>query len=318
MPIMRKAPLGILVPLAACAVSVSGVDESRPAAPTVRPIAAAFYPEGPCCMDGKLYYVEYSAHRVMTSDGRTTKQVWSEDGTGPSAILPLKDGQMLIACYDKHKLVRLDAKGNRLGEIGPKIDGVKIQWPNDFAMDAHGGIYFSSSGEWPKEAKRAKDAKAEGKVYYLAPDGKKVTQVADKIHYSNGLAVIEGGKGLLVAETLKNRVLKYTIGRDGTLTKRRVWVKLSRLLPNPKDADEALGPDGLKADSKGNVYVCQNGAGRILVIGPDRKLLRVVAVPLKYVTNVAFGPKEESLYVTAVQDAWKEPFLGAVYNIPNR
>jgi sugar lactone lactonase YvrE len=297
--------------------SDSGDDTAAPAA---RPITAAFYPEGPCYADGALYYVEYSAHRVMTSDGRTTKEVWHEEGTGPSAILPLKDGQMLIACYEKHELVRLDAEGNRIGEIGPEVDGVKIQWPNDFAMDADRGVFFSASGEWPKDAKAAKDAKPEGKVYYLAPDGKKVSQVAEKIYYSNGLAIIkdeEGGKSLLVAETLRNRVLKYKIGENGSLTGGDVWVELSKILPNPKDADAALGPDGLKADSKGNVYVCQNGAGRILVIGHDRTLRRVVPVPLKYVTNVAFGPQEESLYVTAVRDAWNEPYLGAVYKIPN-
>jgi sugar lactone lactonase YvrE len=314
---MRKARLGLATLLTACMIGLPGFGTSRPAAPTVRAIAAAFYPEGPCYAAGALYYVEYSAHRVMTSDGRTTREVWHEKEAGPSAILLLKDGQMLIACYDKHKLVRLDAKGNKVGQIGPEVDGVTIQWPNDFAADADGGIYFSGSGVWPKDAKGAKDAKAEGKVYYLAPDGKQVSQVAENIHYSNGLALIEGGKSLLVAETLKNRVLRYSIGRNGSLTDGEVWVELSKILPNPKDADATLGPDGLKADSKGNVYVCQNGAGRILVIGPDRQLRRVVDVPLKYVTNVAFGPKD-TLYVTAVQDAWNEPFLGAVFKIPNR
>jgi sugar lactone lactonase YvrE len=76
-------------------------------------------------------------------------------------------------------------------------------------------------------------------------------------------------------------------------------------------------PDGLKVDSRGNIYICQFGAGRILVTRPDGTWLRTIAVPLKGVTNVAFGPDEKMLYVTAVKDA-AEPYLGAVYEIPNQ
>lgn len=37
---------------------------------------------------------------------------------------------------------------------------------------------------------------------------------------------------------------------------------------------------------------------------------------MKGVTNVAFGFGEKTLYITAVTDA-AEPYLGAVYEIPN-
>jgi gluconolactonase len=122
---------------------------------------------------------------------------------------------------------------------------------------------------------------------------------------------------LLVAEHLRNRVLRYAIGEGGKLSKGEEWQKLSALAADPKETGWWLGPDGPKVDSRGDVYICQLGAGRVLVTDADGKLLRTVAVPLKYVTNVAFGPTKETLFVTAVKDS-EEPYLGAVYEIPNQ
>ena len=45
-----------------------------------------------------------------------------------------------------------------------------------------------------------------------------VFEVADRIHYSNGLALVDGGKRLLVAEGMRNQVLQYTIGKEGVLS----------------------------------------------------------------------------------------------------
>src|SRR5262245_3714761 len=214
--------------------------------PKARPLVAAFYPEGPCFHKNKLYYVEYSAHNVMVWDGRNAKTVWHKDGMGPAAILRLNDGTFLVTCYDKHRLVRLNKKGKEVETIKEAI-----KWPNDLAMDGRGGVYISSSGEYDK------DAPVEGKVYYRTPEGR-VTLVAEGIHYANGVAVTEGGKALLVAEHLKNRVLRYTIGECGKLSDGKVWQKLSDIRPDPPGADWSLGPDGLKVDSHGNVYICQN------------------------------------------------------------
>src|SRR5262249_34141038 len=160
--------------------------------------------------------------------------------------------------YDSNSLVRLDAKGKLLETIKEDKDGKPFKGPNDFAKDSEGGVYFSASGQWQE------CAQVEGKIYYRTPDGE-VRPVAEDIYYPNGLALVEGGKALLVAEHLRHRVLKYTIGTKGALQDRVVWQALSDIQPDPKDAAWYTGPDGLKVDSSGNVYICQFGASRILV-----------------------------------------------------
>ena len=61
--------------------------------------AKAGFPEGPLFKDGKLYYVEYGTHKVMTWDGESNAEFWRKDGCGPSAIVGLPGGDFLVTCY---------------------------------------------------------------------------------------------------------------------------------------------------------------------------------------------------------------------------
>ena len=57
--------------------------------------------------------------------------------------------------------------------------------------------------------------------------------------------------------------------------------------------------------------IAQNGSGRLLVVGDDKKVVRVINVPSPYVTNVAFDQK--AVFITGAFEQWKPPFPGAVY-----
>src|SRR5437763_15430447 len=101
---------------------------------------------------------------------------------------------------------------------------------NDFASDGHGGVYFSASGVYDIKAPIT------GAVLHMAADGKTITEVADTIHYSNGLTLDKGQRHLLVAEMLAGRVLSFPIGADGKLGPRAVWARLQDLAaPTPHE-----------------------------------------------------------------------------------
>src|SRR5205085_4376529 len=74
---------------------------------------------------------------------------------------------------------------------------------NDFASDGHGGVYLSASGVYDIKAPIT------GAVLHMSADGKTLTEVADTIHYSNGLTLDKGQRHLLVAEMLAGRVLSF-------------------------------------------------------------------------------------------------------------
>jgi len=268
------------------------------------------FPEGPCYADGRLYFVEYGIGKLNAWDGWTVAQVWQEEGSGPCAVLPVGAGELLVTCYDKPnpRLVRIRA-GKTVEAIRVDGRGDPFDGPNDLTRAPAGDIYFTASGEWGEKAPPT------GKVYRIDKAGP-VMPVASGIHYANGLAVIDDGKTLLVAESLENRVLEFPILPGGALGKQQVWKQLEK----PPGAEWSTGPDGLKVDSKGNVYVCHFGAASVLVLKPNKSLLRTVKVPYRYVTNVALNSREDTLYVTAVKDnPYKPPYgEGAVFEIPNR
>ena len=83
----------------------------------------------------------------------------------------------------------------------------------------------------------------------------------------------------------------------------------------------AAGPDGVKADRDGRLYVAaglnqshtpyESAAkfkGGVYILSPEGKLLDFVAIPVDEVTNCAFGgPDWKTLYITAGGTLWSIP-----------
>lgn len=269
--------------------------------------SAAHYPEGPLWHDGALWYVEYSSGDIRRWRGKRSSVFWHAEGCGPSGLIA-RGNRLLVACYDGNYLQELDAAGHELRQLRTDSTGKVFAGPNDFAADAHGGIYFSASGVYDIKAP------VSGALLYLHADGSTITRVAEGIHYPNGLALTQDRSHLLVAEMLAGQVLSYRVASDGTLDQRTVWARLQDLAPATAGADAYNGPDGLKLGPDGHYYMAQNGSGRVLVVGEDRRLVRTIEVPTPYVTNIAFDPRTPgALFITGAFEQWKPPFPGAVY-----
>jgi gluconolactonase len=273
--------------------------------------ADAHFPEGPIWYHGKLYYVEYDRNSVTAWDGSKNTIFWSQKGCGPSAVIPTAQGEFLTTCYDNNSIGRISPDGGTLPAYTQDKDGHKFAGPNDFAPDAHGGIYFTTSGH-PGTA-------IDGKVFYLAADGT-IEQEAENVESANGVAVSKDGKILYVIETEGHRLLQFNIGPGASLSDRRLFVNLDDLTNNVGH----IYPDGVKIDSKGAIYIGQNPrdihaplAGVIFVVNADGKLLRKLALPSPGVPNLAFSPDEKTVYVTALDELDKSPYRGKVYSIPN-
>ena len=51
---------------------------------------------------------------------------------------------------------------------------------------------------------------------------------------------------------------------------------------------------------------------------PSGKLLRTLSLPSPQVPNLAFSPDDKTVYVTALDQIDKSPYLGKIYSIPNQ
>src|SRR5213075_2638580 len=122
---------------------------------------------------------------------------------------------------------------------------------------------------------------------------------------------------LYVSETVGNCMLKFKINDDGSLSHRSNFALLNLFVPN-KVESWWLGPDSMKIDSKGNIYVAQWFGGKILKLSPEGKLLHVFEIAAgDGTTNITFGKNEDELYVTVVKDPKDLQAKGSIVKIKN-
>lgn len=282
-------------------------------------LADALYGEGAVVFDGLLFYTEMGADRVMRLDlagGQADEYptlFWSEAGCGPASVGRLGE-TMIVACHLAGKLVRLALDGTRYEDIAVDAQGRRLDYPNGMTSDGRGGLYFTLSGTFRDTAP------AEGAIYHL-DETLRLSRVADGLHYANGLALTGDGPELLVSEHLARRVLRYAVTADGGLTPRGVFFDFTTDLDSGQNrapfSYPLSGPDGLARDARGRIYMCDYGAGRILLSSAGGDYLGQVDLPLAFVTSVALSADGRQLFVTATADNIAPYEPGAVLRLAN-
>ena len=273
-------------------------------------------PEGPLSIDGKLYYVGWVSNTLSRWDGKTTTVLNKTPGCGHNGLALTKQNTFLLACTnDPGAILELDMTGKQLRRWDADSNGKKfVGGINDIVVTANGGAYATIFGPY---ADPPTPTAVIGKILYLAPRGQKWVEVAADLNYANGIGVSPDQKTLYVSETVGNCILKFAINEDGSLGQRSNFALLNLLVRNKTDS-WWLGPDSMKIDGQGNIYVAQWFGGKILKISPEGKLLHVFEIAAgDGTTNVAFSEDGKELYVTVVKDPKDPQARGSVVKIPN-
>ena len=99
----------------------------------------------------------------------------------------------------------------------------------------------------------------------------------------NGITLSPDGKILYVAMTDDRKIIAYDVDRKGQASHERAVI-----------ADLPGGPDGIRTDAKGNLFVAARG---VQVYSPDGKLLGTISLPIN-ARNLAFGDSDfRTLYM---------------------
>src|SRR5262245_35884928 len=271
-------------------------------------------PEGPLFVDGSLYYVAWTSSTLSKWDGHAATVLNSQAGCSHNGLALTGKKTFLLACTDEHgAILELDMAGKQLRRWDADDKGRGFAGGiNDVVVTADGGAYATVFGPY-----QSVPTAVVGRVVYLAPGASSWVEVADDLNYANGIGISPDQKTLYVSETVGNCILKFTVDKDGSLRDRSNFALLNLLTPNKNDS-WWLGPDSMKIDGKGNLYVAQWFGGKVLKISPDGKLLHVFEVKAgDGTTNLAFGPDGKELYVTVVKDPNDAQAKGSVVRIPN-
>ncbi len=237
--------------------------------------------EGPCCdADGNLYLV---AHKKatdiakVTPDGKT--EVWVElpgKSTGNGIVFD-KKGTMYVADYAGHNVLKIDMKTKKVEVFAHEP---KMSQPNDLAIAPDGTLY-ASDPNWEKGT---------GQLWKIGTDGK-VTKLAGDLGTANGIEVSPDGKTLYVNESVQRNVWSFPIKGDGTLGEKKLLKKF-----------DDHGFDGMRCDADGNLYITRHGAGTVVKLSPEGKVLKEIDVLGKRPSNICFGgPDGRTAYVTEVE-----------------
>ena len=297
---------GLRALLGACAAALA-----LAAAPaTLDPNAS--YPEGAFYLDGRLLYAEMGADRVsQIVQGRKTT-FWSEPGCGPTSIAAYGEG-VLVFCHIGQRFAYVGKDGATRRHFGRASGGfvstAPVGSPNDGVADDQGGVYYSDPGPFSKRTP------PQGAVKRIGPDGG-VATVAEGLWYPNGVWFDRRARKLYVDEHLARRVLRYDVAADGALRNREVFADIDQIAPAPSPPRYAeAGVDGLEMAPNGDLVVAVYGEGRLLQIAPNGKLRRVIPVPFRYVTNIAFAPNGDAAVVGSLIND-QPPFPGQVILLP--
>jgi gluconolactonase len=304
---VKNIEIGFFVALAWWAAAAATAGE-------VTLVTGVLGPEGPLYVDGNLYFVGWISNTLSRWDGKETTVLNTLARCGHNGLALTKQKTFLVACTDERgAILELDMSGKQLRRWDADGKGTAFAGGiNDVMVTANGGAYATVFG--PYEPFPTAVA---GKILYLAPGSEKWVEVANDLNYANGIGVSPDQKTLYVSETVGNCILKFAVNDDGSLAHRSNFALLNLLVPN-KVESWWLGPDSMKIDRKGNIYVAQWFGGKILKISPDGKLLHVFEITAgDGTTNVAFGAGERDLYVTVVKDPNDPQAKGSVVKIEN-
>jgi len=265
-------------------------------------------------VDGNLYYVGWISNTLSKWDGKTATVLDSTPGCGHNGLALTKQKTFLIACTnDPGSILDVDMTGKQLRRWYAEGNGRKFDGGiNDVVVAANDGVYATVFGPYVDPP-----TSVAGRVIYLAPGSQEWIEVANDLNYANGIGVSPDQKTLYVSETVGNCILKFSINGDGSLSHRSNFALLNLLTRN-KVESWWIGPDSMKIDSKGNIYVAQWSGGKILKLSPNGELLHIFEIAAgNGTTNVAFGDGEKDLYVTVAKDSNDPQASGSVVKISN-
>ncbi len=213
------------------------------------------FPEGPRWHDGRLWFSDMHARRVLAMDPTGQTSIICEVENRPSGLGFLQDGRLLVVSMADHRLLVLDRDlGLReVADISPFVGGDA----NDMVVDALGRSYIGNFGF---DFAGGEDFKTTTLVR-VDPNGQACV-VAEDLAFPNGAVITPDGRTLVVAETFGRCLTAFDIEEDGSLSGRRTWAGLGRATP-----------DGICLDEEGAIWVASPTTAECLRVREGGEIL---------------------------------------------
>ncbi len=245
--------------------------------------------EGPAVSPlGDLYIVNFDKQGtigVIKKGQRSVKLFLTlPKGSIGNGIRFLNDSIFYVADYVKHQVLQINTN-TRVVEIYAADE--RMNQPNDLAI-TKSGVLYASDPNWEEKT---------GNLWKIDTSGS-VQLLDSMIGTTNGIEISIDEQFLYVNESVQRKVWRYTIGKDGSVSDKKLFHEF-----------EKDGMDGMRCDEVGNLYIARYDKGVVAILSPNGKLLSEVQLHGNRPTNVAFGGSAgKDVFVTMQGEKWVESF----------
>jgi len=246
-------------------------------------------------------------------DGKV--QVFREQSGSANGLLWDPQGRLVVCESRGRRVTRIETDGS-ITVLADQYQGSRFNSPNDLTIDLKGRIYFTDPRYGSRDGMeiRGSDGREIEGVYRIDAPGK-VTLLRTGLERPNGILVAPLDRFLYVADNNNNKeggarkLWRFPLAGDGSVD------PAGRKLIF--DWEDSRGPDGVKMDRGGRLFVAaglnqphppfetDRRKGGIYVLSPEGVLIEFLPIPVDEVTNCAFGgPTLRTLFITAGGTLW--------------
>jgi sugar lactone lactonase YvrE len=231
------------------------------------------FPESTRWRDGRAWLCNWGSGQVLAVTPAGEREVMAEltPATLPLSIDWSPDGRLLVVDGPRRRLLVQQPDGSLdvLADL-TEFGGAPL---NELVAGGAGNVYVNGGP---------------GAVVLVRPDGG-VRQVADGLQWPNGMALVDGDRTLIVADSHAQQLIGFDVADDGLLSGRRVWAQL-------EDA-----PDGICADADGAVWVASVPGRHCVRVREGGEVLDTVGVDRGCFACMLGGEDGRTLFIAAAQ-----------------
>lgn len=237
--------------------------------------------EGPAVdRQGLLYVVNYDRDGtigLVHPDGKVELFVELPNKSIGNAIQFNPEGNMYVADFVGHNILEVNSVTR---EVSVYCHDERFNQPNDITITRK-GVLFASDPNWQKQS---------GQLWRIGTDKQAVLLKSD-MGTTNGICLSPDEKTLYVNESVQRKIWAFNVDEEGNISEQRLFATV----PD-------YGLDGMKCDSKGNLYVTRYGKGTVAIYNTEGRQIQEVTLRGKNVSNITFGGKDNRTAFVTLQD----------------